>query len=106
MKDKEPKRRGPKEKPVPERKSGEYNAAEQMRLARQQSGKTLSEAAERLHYTSQHLSRVETGRIPITKRLARQYEQLFGREPGKIVNTVFERPRKSRKQQKPPTTRD
>lgn len=48
MKDKEPRRRGPKEKPVPQKKIEEYTTAERMRLARQNAGKTLSDAAREL----------------------------------------------------------
>lgn len=54
-----------------------------------------------VEYSPRHLSHVETGIFPASNKLARQYERLFGCEPGQIVNTVFERPRKPRKRQKP-----
>ena len=100
MKDSEPKRRGRRERSVPQRQQEEYTAAERMRLARQNSGKTLVETGKELGYNPHYLSYVESGIKPVNRRLARQYEQLFQSEPGQIVKTVFERPRKSRKQQK------
>jgi transcriptional regulator with XRE-family HTH domain len=90
---------GRKEKPVSQKSPGEYTAAELMRIARQNAGKTLKETGRDLQITSRHLSYVESGSRPVTKRLARQYEQLFNCEPGQIANTVFERPRKSNKRQ-------
>lgn len=102
MKDQEPNRRGRKEKPVPQKCPDEYTAAERMRLARQSAGKSLSEVGRDLGYSYQYLSQVEVGRRPLNKRLAKQYERLFGCVPGQIVNTIFERPHKSRKRQEPP----
>ncbi|SRR6266487_2917642 len=101
----EPKRRGPKEKPVPQKSPGEYTAAERMRIARQNSGKTLSDTARELHYTPQQLSYVERGIFPVSKKLASQYERLFDCEPGQIINSVYERPRRGKKQQEPPSER-
>lgn len=95
-------RRGPKEKPVPQKNSAEYTAAEQMRLARQNAGKTLSDTGRALECHPQYLSQVETGRKPVSLSLARQYEQLFGYQPGQIIKTVFEHPHKRRKRQEPP----
>jgi len=101
----EKKRRGPKEKPVPQKSPDEYTAAERMRLARQNAGKNLSETARELHYHPNSLSYVERGIIPVSKKLASQYERLFNCEPGQIINTVYERPRKGKKQQEPPLER-
>jgi transcriptional regulator with XRE-family HTH domain len=102
MEKKEPRRRGPKEKPVPQKNSGEYTAAELMRTARQKAGKTLSETGRELECNPQYLNQVERGRKPVSLSIARQYEQLFGQEPGQIIKTIYERPHKRRNQQEPP----
>jgi ribosome-binding protein aMBF1 (putative translation factor) len=98
-------RSGPTEKPVPQKKPEEYTTTERMRLARQRSGKTLQETASELECNSIFLSNVERGNHPVSKKLAKQYERLFGCEPGQITGTIYERPRRSRKQQEPPTGR-
>lgn len=94
MNENEQKRRGRKEKAVPQKSPNEYNAAERMRLARRNSGKSLAETGKELQYHPRHLGEVERGERAATRGLARQYEQLFGCEPGQIVNTVYEQPRK------------
>jgi transcriptional regulator with XRE-family HTH domain len=105
MKEYEPKRRGRKEKQIPPKNFGEYTTAELMRMTRQNAGKTLSETGNELGYNPQYLSEIEVGRHRINKRMARQYEGLFGCELGKIVNTIYERPHKGKKQQEPPSER-
>jgi DNA-binding XRE family transcriptional regulator len=102
MKDRETRRRGPKERPVPQKNPKDYSAAERMRLTRQKAGKTLSETARELGgYNPRYLSYVETGKMPASLSIARQYEQLFGAKPGKITGTIFERPHNRRNQQEP-----
>ena len=94
MENKESRRRGPKERPVPQKNPEEHSAAERMRIARQKAGKTLSDTARALDCHPRYLSHVETGKKPVSLSIARQYEQLFGQEPGQIIKTIYERPHK------------